>query len=123
MGMSKQTTFMLACAVVLSALVPGVAGYLSGRLEAIETAERNLRALEARLDVREARGVRPALAAPCQRTQEESQLQETPATALGENRSESTSQRRWARDVSAWLEEVEQADRDQTPYLGDHDPS
>ncbi|MEV4216977.1 hypothetical protein [Nonomuraea sp. NPDC049725] len=59
-------TFTLACAVVLSALVPGVSGYLSARLEAIESAERNLRALEARLDARQARHVRPvSFPAPC----------------------------------------------------------
>ncbi|WP_049571114.1 hypothetical protein [Nonomuraea sp. SBT364] len=68
MGRSKQLTFTLACAVVLSALVPGVAGYLSARLEAIESAERNLRALEARLDARQARDIRPiAFPAPCGR--------------------------------------------------------
>ena len=69
MGMSKQLTFMLACAVVLSALIPGVAGYLSARMEALEAAESNLRALEARLDVREARDARPvSFPTPCLRT-------------------------------------------------------
>ncbi|MGN9785013.1 hypothetical protein ACTMTF_26520 [Nonomuraea sp. ZG12] len=58
MGSSKQMAFTLACAVVASAVIPGLAGYVSARLEAIESAERSLRALEARLEAREARGVR-----------------------------------------------------------------
>jgi hypothetical protein len=58
MGASKQMAFALACTVVASALIPGLAGYVSARLEAIESAERSLRALEARLEAREARGVR-----------------------------------------------------------------
>ncbi|MFI7701797.1 hypothetical protein [Nonomuraea sp. NPDC049480] len=95
--MSKQTTFALACAVVLSALVPGLAGYLSARLEAIEAAERNLRALEARLDLREARDARPvSFPAPCLRTPPTPRLQQLPATALGDTRP-------WPHDVPAWL--------------------
>ncbi|MGW3351105.1 hypothetical protein ACWDA3_48060 [Nonomuraea rubra] len=83
--MSKQMTFTLACAVVLSAVVPGVAGYLSARLEAIETAERNLRALETRLSVREARDTRAvSLPAPCTRTPATPRLYQVPATALGD---------------------------------------
>ncbi|MEW9554762.1 hypothetical protein [Nonomuraea sp. NPDC050783] len=82
--MSRQMTFALACTVVLSALVPGVAGYLSARMEAIETAERNLRALETRLELREAREARPvSRPAPCMRTPSTPQLQEFSATALG----------------------------------------
>lgn len=49
MGMSRQMTFTLACTVVLSAIIPGAAGYLSARLEAVRAAERNLRTLEIRL--------------------------------------------------------------------------
>ncbi|MEV4174536.1 hypothetical protein [Nonomuraea sp. NPDC049709] len=83
--MSKQLTFMLACAVVLSALIPGVAGYLSARMEALEAAESNLRALEARLDVREARDARPvSFPTPCLRTPATPRFQQVPATALGE---------------------------------------
>ncbi|MEU7002853.1 hypothetical protein [Nonomuraea sp. NPDC046570] len=47
--MSRQMTFTLACTVVLSAIIPGAAGYLSARLEAVQAAERNLRTLEIRL--------------------------------------------------------------------------
>lgn len=69
MGISKQTTFTLSCAVALSVLVPGAAGYLSGRLAAVESAERELHAIETRLDAREAREDRQAwpvaLPAPC----------------------------------------------------------
>ncbi len=72
MGMSKQMTFTLACALVLATVIPGAAGYLSARLEAIEAAERNLRAVEARLNARmvregrEAKEERPvSLPAPC----------------------------------------------------------
>ncbi|MFI9593429.1 hypothetical protein [Nonomuraea sp. NPDC052265] len=83
--MSKQMTFTLACAVVLSALGPGVAGYLSARLEAIRTAERNLHALEARLDVRQARDVRPvSFPLPCLRTPMTPRIQQVPATALAD---------------------------------------
>ena len=85
MGMSKQTTFTLACAVVLAALGPGVAGYLSARLESIEAAERNLHALETRLQIREAREARPAsLSGACGSTPAPPQLQDMPATALAE---------------------------------------
>ncbi|MFI6921597.1 hypothetical protein ACIBIZ_16735 [Nonomuraea spiralis] len=87
MGLSRQMTFTLACAVVLSALGPGVAGYLSGRLEAIETAERNLRALETRLDVRQARDARPvSYPMPCLRTPPTPHIQQVPAAALGDRR-------------------------------------
>jgi hypothetical protein len=99
MGMSKQMTFTLACAVVLSALGPGVAGYLSARLEAIESAERNLQALEARLHIREARDARlVTFPAPCLRTPATPRYQQVPATALGEQHAKV-----WLRDVSAWL--------------------
>ncbi len=57
-GTSRQMAFALACAVVASVLIPGTAGYVSARMEAIESAERSLRALEARVRAREARGVR-----------------------------------------------------------------
>ncbi|MCA2186230.1 hypothetical protein LDL05_14270 [Nonomuraea cavernae] len=56
--MSKPMTFTLACVVSLSALLPGTAGYLSARLDAIRSAERSLRAVEARLDIRMAREAR-----------------------------------------------------------------
>ncbi|MFD2356456.1 hypothetical protein ACFSTC_55120 [Nonomuraea ferruginea] len=73
MGRSKQMTFALALAVVLSAVGPGVAGYLSARLEGVEAAERRLRVLEAQLEASRAtvdpadvafRGVRAARRAP-----------------------------------------------------------
>ncbi|MGW0810482.1 hypothetical protein [Nonomuraea sp. NPDC002799] len=100
MGLSKQMTFTLACAVALSALVPGVAGYLSARMEAVEAAERNLHALEARLHVREARDARPAaFRAPCLRTPATPRFQQVPATALGRHELG----RHWTRDVPAWL--------------------
>lgn len=59
MGRSKQMTFALALAVVLSAVGPGVAGYLSARLEGVEAAERRLRILEAQLEASRQRSVRP----------------------------------------------------------------
>ncbi|MEU8104178.1 hypothetical protein AB0C18_10680 [Nonomuraea muscovyensis] len=67
--MSKQMTFALGCAIVLSAVIPGASGYLSARLEAVETAERNLRAVEARLNARMVReDTRPvSFPAPCLR--------------------------------------------------------
>ncbi|MFC4112698.1 hypothetical protein [Nonomuraea zeae] len=98
--MSKQMTFTLACAVVLSALVPGLAGFFSARLEAIESAERNLRALETRLHVRQARDARPvSFPAPCLRTPTTPRFQQVPATALGEQEEDKV----WVRDVPAWL--------------------
>ncbi|MEV1245017.1 hypothetical protein ACIBO2_48315 [Nonomuraea sp. NPDC050022] len=60
MGLSRQMTFILVCLVVLSAVIPGAIGYLSARLEAIESAERNLHALEARLHTRMIREARDA---------------------------------------------------------------
>jgi hypothetical protein len=86
MGMSKQLTFTLACAVALSAIVPGAAGYLSARLEAVESAERNLHAVEARLHARmarEARSVRPvSLLAPCRPGQVPEQVDRQPVAAF-----------------------------------------
>jgi hypothetical protein len=63
---SKQMTFSLACAVVLSAVVPGVTGYLSARVESLEAAERKLHAMEMRLNERSARELRPvSYPVPC----------------------------------------------------------
>jgi hypothetical protein len=53
MGMSRQTTLILACTMAVSFVIPGTAGYVSGKLEAIELAQRELRAREALLDARE----------------------------------------------------------------------
>ncbi|WP_157248765.1 hypothetical protein [Nonomuraea typhae] len=67
MGVSKQVTFSLACAVALSAVIPGIAGYLSARIESIEAAERKLHAQELRLNARLARETRQvAYPAPCE---------------------------------------------------------
>ena len=53
MGMSRAvSTFTLACAMLLAAFVPGAAGYLSGRLEAVEIAKRDLRELQADIRLR-----------------------------------------------------------------------
>lgn len=61
--MSKQLTFTLACAAVLSAVIPGAAGYFSARMDAVTSAERQLRMLETRLQSAE---TRPAsLPKPC----------------------------------------------------------
>ncbi|HEX4817265.1 MAG TPA: hypothetical protein VFV66_31375 [Nonomuraea sp.] len=101
--MSRQTTFALACVVVLSALLPGVAGYLSARLESIEAAERNLRALEARLELREAREARPvSFPAPCLRTPPPpaTRYQEVSVTALDDRG------RVLSRDIPAWLPDL-----------------
>ncbi|MGI5268484.1 hypothetical protein ACQEUU_04990 [Nonomuraea sp. CA-218870] len=58
MSGSRQMTSALAVAVVLSAVGPGVAGYVSARLEGVDAAERRLRALEDELRARE-HAVRP----------------------------------------------------------------
>jgi hypothetical protein len=49
MGMSKQTTFTLTFLVAISAIVPGSAGYLSAKMDAVEQARRELVSLESRL--------------------------------------------------------------------------
>lgn len=49
MGMSKQTAFTLTFLVGLSVLVPGSAGYLSARMDAVQRAYRDLVSLEGRL--------------------------------------------------------------------------
>ncbi|MBG0827300.1 hypothetical protein HS041_05935 [Planomonospora sp. ID67723] len=49
MGMSRQATFTLACVTLLSGIVPGCAGYLSARMDALDEAHRRLSALEDRL--------------------------------------------------------------------------
>lgn len=86
MGLSKQVTFSLACAVVLSAVVPGVAGYLSARIESIETAERNLHAQELRLNARMAREMRESqpisYSAPCELTSVKPLMEQPPPAAF-----------------------------------------
>lgn len=49
MGMSKQTTFTLTFLVGLSVIVPGCAGYLAARMDAVEQAHRELLSLESRI--------------------------------------------------------------------------
>ena len=49
MGMSKQTTFTLTFLVAVSVIVPGSAGYLSARMDAVEQARSELLSLESRL--------------------------------------------------------------------------
>ncbi|MEV0594349.1 hypothetical protein [Nonomuraea cavernae] len=109
MSMSKQMTFTLACAVALSALVPGTAGYLSARLEAIRTAERSLRAVEVRLDVRMAREAREggSVSFP-EHCVSPSTTAEPPATAL---RTEDRHHRRDHRpaQLSDWLPQLVEA--------------
>jgi hypothetical protein len=83
MGRSRQLTFTLACAVVLSALIPGIAGYLSARLEAIESAERDLHALQVRLEARQSRDIRPVMfPARCGRHPAPPRVDRAPVTAL-----------------------------------------
>jgi hypothetical protein len=85
MGMSKQTTFTLTFLVAISAIIPGSAGYLSARMDAVEQARRELVSFESRLRqerheelaeeielVRQARRSRTVIAAG-----------PTPCTALG----------------------------------------
>ncbi|MDP9847335.1 hypothetical protein [Streptosporangium lutulentum] len=75
--MSKQTTFTLTLLVAVSAIVPGSAGYLSARMDAVEQARSELLSLESRLRqerheelaeeielVRQARRSRAAVPAP-----------------------------------------------------------
>jgi len=59
-------TFTLAFAVVLSAVGPGVAGYVSARLEGVKETERRLQVLEAELAAYRERAVVPVSAA-CER--------------------------------------------------------
>ncbi|MFF0575186.1 hypothetical protein [Streptosporangium saharense] len=47
--MSKQTTFTLTFLAGLSVIVPGCAGYLSARMDAVERAHRELVSLESRI--------------------------------------------------------------------------
>ncbi|MDF5754903.1 hypothetical protein [Spongiactinospora sp. TRM90649] len=56
MSVSNQTAFAMSCALLLSAIVPGAAGYLTGRLEALEAARRDLAALEQGLRTESLRG-------------------------------------------------------------------
>ncbi|WP_146607431.1 hypothetical protein [Spongiactinospora gelatinilytica] len=49
MNVSRQTIFAVSFGLVFAAAVPGAAGYLTGRLEAVRAAERDLRILEADL--------------------------------------------------------------------------
>ncbi|WP_449061047.1 hypothetical protein [Planomonospora algeriensis] len=47
--MSRQMTFTLTCAALLSVIVPGCAGYLSAKLDAVDEARRRLASAEDRL--------------------------------------------------------------------------
>ncbi|SDG43027.1 hypothetical protein SAMN05421505_104119 [Sinosporangium album] len=76
MGLSKQVTFAVGCAVVLAAVIPGSAGYLSGRLEALERAERDLRALEAQLTA-DQKALRGQLSRQARGTRSVSSLRDT----------------------------------------------
>lgn len=49
MNRPNRMAVALVTAVVSSAVLPGVAGYVSARLDAVAAAERRLRALEARV--------------------------------------------------------------------------
>ncbi|MBG0813996.1 hypothetical protein [Planomonospora sp. ID82291] len=60
--MSRQMTFTLTCAALLAAVVPGCAGYLSARLDAVDEARRRLASAEDRL--RESRLTAQAVATP-----------------------------------------------------------
>lgn len=64
MDVSKQMTFTLACAAVLSVVIPGTAGYFSARMDAVEAAELNLRVIQTRLQAAETRPV--SLTQPCE---------------------------------------------------------
>ncbi|MEU7893594.1 hypothetical protein AB0B45_12090 [Nonomuraea sp. NPDC049152] len=48
--MAKHFTFVIACAAVLSTVIPGAAGYFSARMEAVEAAERRVAMLQVRLE-------------------------------------------------------------------------
>lgn len=57
MGLSKQTTFTVACALMAAAILPGLAGYVAARFEAHEQAVKEVLRLRAQLkDIRTARG-------------------------------------------------------------------
>ncbi|GAA3443572.1 hypothetical protein [Planomonospora venezuelensis] len=69
MGVSRQATFTLACVALLSVLVPGCAGYLSARMEALDQAHLRLSALEERLreaNTTQARMTVAAVPIPCE---------------------------------------------------------
>ncbi|GHE43490.1 hypothetical protein GCM10017673_52190 [Streptosporangium violaceochromogenes] len=57
--LSKQTTFTLTLLMGVSVIVPGCAGYLSARMEAVEQARRELVSLESRI-LRERLSVPPS---------------------------------------------------------------
>ncbi|MER7208039.1 hypothetical protein ABT340_13310 [Streptosporangium sp. NPDC000239] len=59
--MSKQTTFTLTFLAGLSVIVPGCAGYLSARMDAVERAHRELVSLESR--IRQERLISPVVEA------------------------------------------------------------
>ncbi|WP_066360868.1 hypothetical protein [Herbidospora mongoliensis] len=57
MGVGKQTTFTVACALMAAAILPGLAGYVAARFEAHDQAVREVLRLRAQLqDIRTARG-------------------------------------------------------------------
>ncbi len=63
MDMSWQTTFALACAAVLAAIVPGTLGYTSARLETAAQQRQELVRLRAELQA--ARQVVQQVSTPC----------------------------------------------------------
>lgn len=63
--MSRRMICALASATVLSAVVPGVAGYISAQVEALHEARQELARLQAKLRMMELSTVRPVAATGC----------------------------------------------------------
>jgi hypothetical protein len=62
--MSKRVMVTLASAAVLSAVVPGIAGYVTAQFEALDQARKDLARLQSQLRMVEL-NVEPAAAVPC----------------------------------------------------------
>ncbi|MFI6601825.1 hypothetical protein ACIBHX_36730 [Nonomuraea sp. NPDC050536] len=106
--MGRHMTFTLACVVALSAVVPGVAGYLSARFEAVEAAERSLHATEMRLNARmarESRHARPvSFPAPCEQSTISGQVPQTLFAQSPETKQHRKHERLPVAPPPAWLQ-------------------
>ncbi|GAA2377950.1 hypothetical protein [Nonomuraea africana] len=95
--MSKQLTFTIACAAVLSAVIPGAAGYFSARLEAVEAAEQRVAALQQRLVTTVAKVSLPRPCGPAQ-TRTRPEREPVPAAFVPAPETPKSPRHRWPRE-------------------------
>ncbi|MEV4058897.1 hypothetical protein [Nonomuraea dietziae] len=95
--MSKQLTFTIACAAVLSTVIPGAAGYFSARLDAVEAAEQRVSALHQRLATKVAKISLPRPCGPNGETRTKPEREPVPAAFVPAPETPTSPRNRWPR--------------------------